>query len=104
MHAVAVVLDLVQPAAARRRLTNEARELRLDPFWWPKCRSHESSLASALALQAASKSYPKGVPRLSYGRPRAVPPREPARRTPCHGLPTLDGRAPAEVLEHGGLH
>jgi hypothetical protein len=32
VHAVAVVLDLVQPAVARRRLIYKARELRLDPF------------------------------------------------------------------------
>jgi len=31
-HAVAVVLDLVQPAIARRRLIDQPRELRLDPF------------------------------------------------------------------------
>ena len=45
MHAVAVVLDLVQPAAARRRLVYQARELRLDPFWRPRCRSHGGSEA-----------------------------------------------------------
>ena len=40
MHAVAVVLDLVQPAVARRRLVYQARELRLDPFGRPMVRSH----------------------------------------------------------------
>jgi hypothetical protein len=39
VHAVAVVLDFVHPAAARRRLVYQARELRLDPFWRPRCRS-----------------------------------------------------------------
>jgi predicted component of type VI protein secretion system len=34
VHAVAVVLDLVQPAAARWRLVHQARELRLDPLGW----------------------------------------------------------------------
>jgi len=33
VHAVAVVLDLVQPLFARRRFVYEARELRLDPRW-----------------------------------------------------------------------
>ena len=36
MHEVAVVLDLVQPSVARRRLVYQARELRLDPFRRPK--------------------------------------------------------------------
>ena len=55
VHAVAVVLDLVQPAVARRRLVYQARELRLDPFGRPRCRSHESSLAAALALPVAQR-------------------------------------------------
>ena len=50
VHAVAVELDLVQPAVTGRRLVYEARELRLDPLRWPRCRSHESSLAQALDL------------------------------------------------------
>ena len=33
MHAVAVVLDLVDPVLARRRHVYQARELRLDPLW-----------------------------------------------------------------------
>src|SRR5258708_29029991 len=33
MHAVAVVLDLVQPVRALGRLVYQARELRLDPCW-----------------------------------------------------------------------
>jgi hypothetical protein len=32
VHAVAVVLDFVQPLVARQRFLNEARELRLDPL------------------------------------------------------------------------
>ena len=40
VHAVAIVLDLVQPAGARRRLIYQARELRLDPLRRPRCRSH----------------------------------------------------------------
>ena len=43
MHAVAVVLDLVQPAGACRRLVHQARELRLDPFRRPSGRSHGSN-------------------------------------------------------------
>jgi len=43
MHAVAVVLDLVQPAVPRRRLVYQARELRLDPFRRPSCRSHAAN-------------------------------------------------------------
>jgi hypothetical protein len=34
VHAVAVVFDFVQPAAACRRLVYQARELRLDPLGW----------------------------------------------------------------------
>jgi hypothetical protein len=43
MHAVAIVLDLVQ--SARRRRLYQARELRLDPFGRPRCRSHEATAA-----------------------------------------------------------
>jgi hypothetical protein len=32
MHPVAVIFDLVQPAAAYRRLVYQAHELRLDPL------------------------------------------------------------------------
>src|SRR5262245_14966231 len=41
VHAVAVVLDFVQPALARRRLIYPARELWLDPPR-QRCRSHRS--------------------------------------------------------------
>jgi hypothetical protein len=40
VHAVAVELDFVQPVLARRRFFNEARQLRLDPFWRPIGSSH----------------------------------------------------------------
>jgi hypothetical protein len=33
MHAVTVVLDLVQPVRALGRFLDEARQLWLDPFW-----------------------------------------------------------------------
>ena len=61
VHAVAVVLDLVQPAVARRRLVYQARELRLDPFWRPRCRSHavEWSISSrSMAMEASGTSPP----------------------------------------------
>jgi hypothetical protein len=34
LHAVAVLFNLVQPFAARRRLVYQARELQLDPLGW----------------------------------------------------------------------
>jgi hypothetical protein len=34
MHAIAVVLDFVQPVVARRCFVYKARQLRLDPCWW----------------------------------------------------------------------
>jgi hypothetical protein len=34
------ILDLVQPAVARRRLVYQARELRLDPLGWSRCCPH----------------------------------------------------------------
>jgi hypothetical protein len=40
VHAAAVVLDLVHPVVARRRLVHQARELWLDPLRRPRCRSH----------------------------------------------------------------
>jgi hypothetical protein len=43
VHAVAVVLDLVQQAAARWCLVYHARELRLDPHRRPRSRSHAAS-------------------------------------------------------------
>ena len=33
VHPVTVILDLVQPVLARRRLIYQARKLRLDPCW-----------------------------------------------------------------------
>jgi hypothetical protein len=33
MHAIAIVLDLVDPAGAVRRFVHESRQLRLDPRW-----------------------------------------------------------------------
>jgi len=33
VHAVAVILNLVQPVLALRRFLDEARQLGLDPFW-----------------------------------------------------------------------
>ena len=55
MYSVAVVLDLVKPAVARWRLVNQARELRLDPLWRPRCRSHQTSLRQALDVQAVQR-------------------------------------------------
>ena len=43
VHAVAVVLDLVQPFLARRRFVDEARELRLDPFRRTQCRCQDGN-------------------------------------------------------------
>jgi hypothetical protein len=40
VHAVAVVLDFVQPVVADRRLIDKARQLRLDPFRRPGGCSH----------------------------------------------------------------
>ena len=44
MHAVAVILDLVQPVVAAGRFLNQAREPRLDPF--RRCRCLRSALWS----------------------------------------------------------
>src|ERR1700727_3912304 len=33
MHAIAIVLDLVDPAGTVRRFVRESRQLRLDPSW-----------------------------------------------------------------------
>jgi hypothetical protein len=41
MHAVAVVLDLVDPSVARRSFFDQARQLRLDPFRRPIGFSHD---------------------------------------------------------------
>jgi hypothetical protein len=41
VHAIAVVLDLMYPAVARRRFVDEACQLRLDPFWRPRIGSHD---------------------------------------------------------------
>src|SRR5215471_2823834 len=47
VHAIAVVLDLVQPIVAGQGLVNGARRLRLDPFRRPIGLSHESYCSTA---------------------------------------------------------
>jgi hypothetical protein len=54
MHAVAVVLDLMQPAMPRRRFLNKACELRLDLFGRPRCTHSMTYLPSVYSL-------PRGV-------------------------------------------
>src|ERR1044072_2221073 len=42
VHAVAIVLDFMKPAGSGGRFVNEARQLRLDPFWRPIGFSHDA--------------------------------------------------------------
>jgi hypothetical protein len=53
VDAVAVVLDLMQPAAACRGLVHKACELRLDPLWRPRCRSYEGNCSTSGQLRKA---------------------------------------------------
>ena len=47
VHAIAVVLDLVQPIVARWRFVNNPRQLRLDPLRWRVCFPHVATAAHA---------------------------------------------------------
>jgi hypothetical protein len=57
VHAVAVVFDLVQPVFARRRFLYEARQLRLNPFGWPRCRFRGGLEHVGIGRQASFQDF-----------------------------------------------
>ena len=74
VHAVAVVLDLMQPAVARRRFVDEARELRLDPLGRLRCCSHERHWSKSrppwrLTMRARQKRAERLLARLGLPLP-----------------------------------
>ena len=59
VHAVAVELDLMQPAVTSRRLVDDARELRLNPLGRPRRRSHCCTGAYGIELRKAPNGTPQ---------------------------------------------